>query len=153
MVTISASASLVCTAPSTQGHLEAARLTGTIYLYGQGVSIDYQRALAAYKLGAKGGNASCQYMVGSMLKNGRGMDSPDYNLALVWYEKAAAQDHHFAILGLGIMAQEGRAQQPSYRRAREHSQRAIGLGNKQAIRLMKLLDNEVQKVASSRAGD
>ena len=152
MVTISASASLVCTAPSTQGHLEAARLTGTIYLYGQGVSIDYQRALAAYKLGAKGGNASCQYLVGVMLEDGDGCDV-DYQQALVWYEKAAAKDYANAFYSLGRMAQAGRAQQPSYRRAREHSQRAICLGSKQGIQLMKLLDDQVQKVASSRAGD
>ena len=89
--------SLVCTAPFTQGHIQAAAIIGTIYSFGQGVAVDYKRAMAAYKIGAEGGDADCQYMLGSMLHDGEGIDSPDYEQALVWCGKAAAQDHALAL--------------------------------------------------------
>ena len=83
--------SLVCTAPSTQGHLDAAELIGSIYCFGHGVAVDDRRALAAYKIGAEGGNVLCQYNLGKLNCEGRGIDSPDYEQALVWLEKAAAK--------------------------------------------------------------
>ena len=52
--------SLVCTAPSTQGRIRAAALIGSIYRYGQGVAVDYARAMAAYKIGAEAGEAYSQ---------------------------------------------------------------------------------------------
>ena len=48
--------SLVCAAPSTQGHMEAAAIIGGIYYWGQGVAVDHKRALAAYKIGVEGGD-------------------------------------------------------------------------------------------------
>ena len=124
--------SLVCTTPSTQGHIEAAGLTGCIYNWGHGVAVDYDRALAAYKIGAEGGDAVCQYSLGFMLEHGRGIDSPDHKQALVWLEKAAAQDDASSLAQLSVMAHAGRGQQPSWRRARELLQRAAALGNEQA---------------------
>jgi hypothetical protein len=74
-----------------QGHLEAARFVGSIYAWGQGVAIDFQRAMAAYKVLAEGGDAVCQYHVGFMYYTGHGVDV-DYKQALPWIEKAAAQE-------------------------------------------------------------
>ena len=74
-----------------QGHLDAAEAIGDIYYWGKGVTIDYARAMAAYKVGAEGGNAVCQYMVGYMHKYGQGV-AVDYKQALPWLEKAVAQD-------------------------------------------------------------
>ena len=78
----------------------AAVTIGDIYNFGQGVAIDYERAVAGYKIGAewrstmsarwrgtrsapRGGNALCQYNLGHMFREGRGIDSPDYKQALV----------------------------------------------------------------------
>ena len=141
--------SLVCAAPSTQGHIEAAQLTGQIYYFGQGVAIDYPRAMAAYKIGAEAGNAGCQYQLGVMYQHGRGIDSPDYAQALVWYEKAAAQDLPVASCNLGLMAMMGLAQTPSLRRARKHFQRAIDLG--EGAESMQLLTECIQQVTRSHA--
>ena len=132
--------SLVCTAPSTQGHLNAAVIIGEIYNRGQGVAIDYKRAMAAYKIGAEGGSAIGQYQLGCMLTSGLGIESPDYKQALVWYEKAAAQDNPQAFCGLGVMAMRGQAQTPSWRRALQLYQRAIGLGDQQATEEMQKLN-------------
>ena len=138
--------SLVCTAPSTQGHIEAAGLIGTIYNFGQGVAVDYKRALAACKIGAEGGDADCQSQLGLMLSRGLGVDSPDYEQALVWYEKAAAQEHPSACCELGFMTYEGLGRPPSWRRAREHWQRAIGLGSEKAAENMQVLNRNIQQV-------
>ena len=124
----------------------AALFTGGIYFWGQGVAVDYKRALAAYKIGAEGGNASCQYNLGYMLQQGRGVDSPDYKQALVWFEKAAAQDHPRALNSLGVMARSGLGQKPSYRRAREFCRRALELGDQQAMAGMQILKREIQQV-------
>ena len=143
---------LVRTAPSTQGHIEAAEEIGYIYYWGQGVAVDYERAIVAYKIGAEGGDAYCQHQLGGMFKRGLGIDSPDYEQALVWLEKAADQDEPHAIHQLGVMAALGQAQQPSWRRARELLQRAIDLGNQRAVQSMETLTEDIQKVRS-HAGD
>ena len=141
--------SLVCTAPSTQGHIYAAAFIGTIYSFGQGVAVDNERAMAAYKIGAEGGHATSQYQLGYMYCEGRGIDSPDYEQALVWFEKAAAQNDPWAVRSLGIMSKFGEAQTPSWRRAREHFQRAIGLGHEEAGESMQTLNADIQEVTRS----
>ena len=138
--------SLVCTAPSTQGHIEAAGFIGGVFFFGQGVAVDYKRALAAYKIGAEGGDANCQYQLGGMLsEEGYGCDV-DYEQALVWYEKAAAQDEPDAFNSLGVMARRGEGQTPSWRRARELYQRSIELGNEQTVEGMQTLNQSIQNV-------
>ena len=141
--------SLACAAPSTQGHVEAAGIIGSIYYWGQGVAVDYKRAMAAYKIGAEGGDAHCQYELASMLRDGEGIDSPDYKQAVVWFEKAAAQDFPNSINSLGGMAVQGQAQLPSFRRARELFQRASDLGSKQAAENLQILREDIQEVTRS----
>ena len=115
------------------------------------MAVDHKRALAAYEIGAEGGNALCQYELGVMLMNGQGIDSPDYEQARVWYEKAAAQDDPYAFTGLGAMASKGQAQTPSLRRAREHFQRAIGLGHAHAVTNMQMLTQTIANVNQSHS--
>ena len=99
--------------------------------------------------GERGGEYS-QHQLGTMYCLGQGMDSPDYKQALVWYEKAVAQDDPFAGNALGIMVEEGRGPCPSsYRRARELYQRAIGLGCEQAIENMQILQENIRQVIST----
>ena len=56
------------------------------------MTIDYPRAMAAYKVGAEGGSAQCQSQVGMMYFMGRGV-AVDYEQARPWIEKGAAQDY------------------------------------------------------------
>ena len=83
-----------------QGHLEAAAHLAGVYFWGQGVARNYLRAMAAYKVGAEGGDAVCQWQVGMMYCIGNGV-AVDYKQARVWIEKAAAQDHPKAFGQLG----------------------------------------------------
>ena len=71
------------------------------------MAIDYARSMAAYKVGAEGGDALCQWQVGFMYCNGLGVDV-DYAQALPWIEKAAAQDQPNAVGQLGAMYCDGK---------------------------------------------
>ena len=80
------------------------------------MAIDYPRAMAAFEVGAEGGEVGCQWMVGSMYYNGLGVDV-DYAQGLPWIEKAAAQDQPDAVCHLGGMYFDGEGVTPSWRRA------------------------------------
>ena len=129
-----------------QGHLLAAATIGDIYYWGKGVTIDYPRAMAAYKVGAKGGNALCQWQVGMMYTDGHGVAAVDYQQARPWIEKAAAQDDPDAVGQLGVMYFGGEGVAPSYRRAREHYQRAIELSDQLAVENMQTLTESIAAV-------
>jgi TPR repeat protein len=133
-----------------QGHIKAALSVGSTYYWGQGVAVDYPRAMAAYKVGAEGGDAACQYQVGHMYYFGHGVDV-DYEQALPWFQKAAAQDHPNAVSQLGAMYGNGQGVTPSWRRAREHYERAIGLRHPKAVENMQTLTGSIQAVTNERS--
>ena len=127
--------------------MKAAEFIGSIYFWGQGVTIDYPRAMAAYKIAAEAGDADSQYQVGMMYWNGQGV-VVDYEQGRAWIEKAAAQDHPTAVDGLGVMYENGEGVTPSWRRARELHQRAIELGaGSQAVKNMQNLTKAIQHVS------
>jgi len=106
--------------------------------------------MAAYKVGAEGGHAGCQWQVGIMYCNGRGVDM-DYAQALPWIEKAAAQDYPSAVGQLGVMYCDGGGVTSSWRRAREYYERAIELGFSDAVGFMQTLTEDIQQVTSRRS--
>ena len=102
--------------------------------------------MAAYKVGAEGGNAGSQYQVGVMYRLGLGV-ALDYKQARPWLEKAAAQDHPAAVGQLGVMYGHGEGVTPSFRRARELYERAIELGDSVAVENMQILTEHIQEVS------
>ena len=106
--------------------------------------------MAAYKVGAEGGHALCQWQVGYFYYTGLGVDV-DYAQALLWIEKAAAQDEPAAAGQLGIMYFDGKGVTPSWRHAREYMQRAIELGSSDAVKEMQNLPTVIQEVTSQRS--
>ena len=123
-------------------------MIGSIYCWGQGVAIDYARAMAAYKVDAKAGDAVSQYQVGMMYYKGYGVDK-DYAQALPWLEKAAAQDYPAAVDTLADMYMGGLGGvTPSFRRARELCRRAIDLGHSRSVEHMQELNGLIQEVTS-----
>ena len=70
------------------------------------MAIDYPRAMAAYKVGAEGGDAFCQHQLGAMYCQGLGV-AVDHKQARQWIEKAAAQDYPSAVGQLGAMYSNG----------------------------------------------
>ena len=112
-----------------QGHIGAAAIIGNIHFCGQGVAVDYPRALAAKKVAAEAGDVASQRDLGTMYRNGYGIDTPDINTAKVWLEKAVAQDDAGAAAQLGFMYYDpGPGMAKSFRRARDYYQRAEELG-------------------------
>ena len=107
---------------------------------------DYPRAMAAYKVGAEGGEALCQHQVGMMYHCGCGVAADDKQ-ARVWIEKAAAQDYLDAVGSLETMYCDGKGMTPSWRRARELYQRAIELGNSNAVKDMQTLTESIPDVS------
>ena len=117
------------------------------------MAVDNPRALAAFKIGAEGGDALSQFALGTMLSE-EGYGWPlDYKQALVWFEKAAAQDDPGAHDSLGGLVMRGVGQQPSWRRARGHLQRAIELGEHRTHAHMQILNGLIQRVTRSHAGN
>ena len=121
-------------------------MIGSIYCWGQGVAIDYARAMAAYKVDAKAGDAVSQYQVGMMYYKGYGVDK-DYAQALPWLEKAAAQDYPAAVDTLADMYLGGLGGvTSSFRRARELFERSIELGSSASVKAMQDLNGLIQAV-------
>ena len=114
------------------------------------MAVDYRRSMAAYKVGAEGGDTICQWQLGYMYFKGQGVDV-DYAQALPWIEKAAAQDLHNAVCTLGAMYLEGKGVTPSLRRAREYYEKAIKLGSSVAVKNMQNLTMNIPQVTSRRS--
>ena len=106
--------------------------------------------MVAYKVGAEGGDAGSQHQLGAMYYQGRGVDV-DYAQALAWFKKAAAQDYPNAMNLLGAMYTNGLGVTPSFRRAREYCERAIELGDSEAVENMQDLTTSIQAVTSRRS--
>ena len=126
----------------------AAHCVGCIYIWGQGVAIDYPRAFAAYKVSAEGGNRGCQAQLGSMYALGHGVPQ-DYKQARAWFEKAAAQDYPDAVKHLGTLHFNGTGVTQSWRRTREYWERAIQLGNSKVQEDMDMLNRCIHEVTAS----
>ena len=114
------------------------------------MAANHARAMAAYKAGADAGISACQWQVGQMYCHGECVDV-DYKQAVSWMEKAAAQNHPFAVDKLGMMYCEGKGVTPSWRRAREYFKRAIELGNSKTTKSMANLTQNIQTVTSRRS--
>ena len=102
--------------------------------------------MAAFKVGGEGGHAACQWQVGIMYCEGRGV-AVDYQQARLWLEKAAARDQPDAVGMLGAMYHEGKGVTPSWRRARELYQKAIELGDSTAVENKQILTEMIQDVS------
>jgi TPR repeat protein len=67
---------------------------------------DYTTAVALWRSLAELGNASAQYNLGLMYKNGLGVPQ-DTAAAMFWYEKAADQGEANAQINLGAICTQG----------------------------------------------
>jgi TPR repeat protein len=74
--------------PPTQAELAAAYAQGQQYQRGDGVTMDYGQALAAYRKAAEGGYPPAEYAVGLMTEAGNGIVR-DEKAALEWFRRAA----------------------------------------------------------------
>ena len=74
-------------------------LLGNIFLGGEGVVVNYQKALKWYKMAAKEGHPEAQFNLGWMYYYGRGVTKNNH-LAAMWLKKASDQGNTKATLFL-----------------------------------------------------
>jgi TPR repeat protein len=89
-----------------QGLADAQFNLGVMYHQGQGVDVDYKKAIEWFENAAEQGHADAQRNLGFIYDQGQGVDV-DYKKAIEWYEKAAEQGHAYAQYNLGIMYERG----------------------------------------------
>lgn len=78
-----------------------------MYYNGQGVAVDYAKALYLYRQAALQGHAASMIAAGSMYENGLGT-KPDYAAAMQWYRKAAEQGYASAQQAVGDLYRLGK---------------------------------------------
>lgn len=66
----------------------------------------FAEAFQWFRLGARNGDAACQYALGVMYANGQGVVQGKIQASL-WYQKAAAQGHAAAQFNLGLLYATG----------------------------------------------
>lgn len=79
---------------------------GVLYVQGQGVPQDYQRAGTLFRAAAEAGVPEAEYNVAVMYNEGMGMPR-DLTQAVFWYQKAAAQGNANAAFNLGVAYANG----------------------------------------------
>ncbi len=67
---------------------------------------NYATALKTWQPKANEGDAEAQFYVGEIYEKGLGI-APDYDLAVLWYNKAAEQGYSSAMVNLGYLYEKG----------------------------------------------
>lgn len=80
---------------------------------------EFTRALELWQEEANAGNGDAAWYVGNMFIDGLGIDRPDPELAVVYYQLGADLGHVEAKVSLGLLYAQGRGVDQSYGRAME----------------------------------
>lgn len=91
----------------SQGHMAAKLPLAAMYRDGNGVEINYRRAVNLFMSAANYGYPSAQFSLGAMYRNGEGVEL-NYPRAIKWYRMAAIQNYAESQNNLGIMYESGR---------------------------------------------
>ncbi len=95
-----------------------------IYLRGDGVPRNHDKAAALFRRAAVGGrNSQAQHALAVMLERGIG-GKKDMREALLWYRKAAANGYAPALLNLGFIYVKGVSVPQDFKKARDYFERA-----------------------------
>ena len=98
---------------ANQGIVEEQYLLGILYLNGEGVPQDYEKAFKWLHAAGKQGMAAAQTWLGEMYYNGKGV-SQDYDEAAKWFHKGAKQGDIAAQTWLGEMYHSGKGVSQDY---------------------------------------
>lgn len=106
-----------------------------IFVYKGAGQPNYIHAFHWYKKAAKQGSDVAQYMLGSMYREGKGVDQNDSN-AVYWIRKAAEQGLADAQHDLGIMFYFGLGVDKSYARATDWLRKSANQGEYLSIKAL-----------------
>ncbi len=90
-----------------QGYAPAMAGLGDLYFYGNGVAQDQKEALRWYREGAERGDPEAEYDYGLVFHDGSAGQRRDFDLAMKWFLRAAAQGHAAALNMVGYMHDMG----------------------------------------------
>ncbi|MDT0618799.1 caspase family protein [Salinisphaera sp. P385] len=93
---------------------------------------DYKTALKVWLPEAKAGDAEAQVNVGEIFEKGLGSE-PNYEAAVIWYEKAAKQGNERGLFNLGTMYEQGKGVEESRVKALNLYRQAWGLSEDSVI--------------------
>lgn len=95
------------------GVAAAQAAVGVMYLTGEGVEPDAEKALTWLLKAAEQSDADAQYNLGVVFETGFfGMRPPDPVEAVTWYRRAASQGHDGAQYNFGVAYAEGKSVPP-----------------------------------------
>lgn len=87
------------------GHAKAQFRLGCLYVFGQGVREDPEKAVALFRRAAEQGDADAQNNLGGMYAEGLGVER-DLTRAYMWFELAAGAGHEMAKKNRAYVAAE-----------------------------------------------
>jgi hypothetical protein len=126
-----------------KGSLSANAALGLLYLNGEGVTRDYNRARRLFETGAEGGDSHAMAELGNLY-----FSTKDFDTARAWYEKAAAQHNANGLAGLGLIYAYGYGVSPDTGKGLELLGQAAALGGRKAMYQLGLMYEEGVGVAS-----
>ena len=112
---------------------------GYIYYFGQGVDINYEKALSYLFSAAKAGESSAQYLVCYAYFNGQGIEK-NASKAFEWAKKSAGQGNPEGQYTLGLMYENGTGTIKSKSKAISWYEKAASQGNTQAKERLEALN-------------
>jgi TPR repeat protein len=95
-----------------QGDVSAMVELGSRYGTGKGVKVDYDKAVALFRVAADKNDPMAQYLLGVAYFSGAGAPK-DEAIAVMWFERSAAQNLVTADYSLGMMIAYGRGGIPA----------------------------------------
>jgi TIR domain/Sel1 repeat len=126
-----------------KGNVSANAALGVLYLNGEGVTRDYDRARRLFETGAEGGDSHAMAELGNLYFSAR-----DFDAARSWYEKAAAQQNTNGLARLGVMYANGLGVAQDTGKALELLGQAAALRGRYAMYYLGLMYEEGIGVAS-----
>ena len=103
-----------------------------MYQYGNGVDVNYTKAIELYEKAANLGNSSAMNNLAFMYERGKGVDV-NYAKAIELLERATDLGNSDAMYNLAFMYQYGEGVAVNYAKAIELYEKAAGLGNSNAM--------------------
>jgi TPR repeat protein len=119
---------------------------GYNYGTGQGVPVDYKKAIAWYRKAADNGSAHGMYDLGVLYQNGLGVKK-DYRQAFELYQKAADAGDRDAMDNLGFLYQNGWGVTRDYDQAATWYRKAADAGNPNAMANLSVMYQNGQGVS------
>ncbi|CAI3951646.1 unnamed protein product [Commensalibacter communis] len=114
-----------------------------MYENGDGVPLDYKKAVEYYTKAANQGDATAQTNLGIMYSNGKGI-SQSYQKAEEYFLKAAKQGYGDAYFNLAVMYGQGKGVQRDFKKADEYMKQGCLHQNKQACEFYAARQKDMQ---------